>query len=259
MALTGLLWPNSGLSRNFKLNFIEPCKLFTCHFSDLQCLLPSDSVSHSAIQLPLDPLAHLRNCGATVFFVFIEIRSFRDSRNIQKLHHHHTTIFCQVRLPSGNIWYLLVEMLVKQWRRHFFPYNDAVSEQEQIPLIRTVRYLQTRRWHTTCCGPSQLWPFLGPSWSSTPSAMRHDPRRYMTWCDVYENACCIMWELCARVGFAQGVYKCKWLPKFKLLWLLSSTADSASSCLTLGAALTASENVNLNLIGHLYQRLILLH
>ena len=59
---------------------------------------------------------------------------------------------------------------------------------------------------------------------------------------------CIMWELCARVGFAQGVYKCKWLPKFKLLRLLSSTADSASSCLTLGAALTASENVNLNLI-----------
>ena len=125
---------------------------------------------------------------ATVFFVFIEICSFRDSRNIQKLHHHHTTIFCQVRLPSGNIWYLLVEMLVKQWCRHLFPYNDAVSEQEHIPLIRTVRYLQTRRWHTTCCGPSQLWPFLGPSWSSTPSAMRHDPRRYMTWCDAYENA-----------------------------------------------------------------------
>ena len=52
---------------------------------------------------------------------------------------------------------------------------------------------------------------------------------------------CIMWDLCARVGFAQGVYKCKWLPKFKLLRLLSSTADSASACLTLGAALTASE------------------
>ena len=59
----------------------------------------------------------------------------------------------------------------------FFSRNDAVSiqgycipcHQNYDPWHVCKGYVQTKEWHTMCCGPSRLSPFPGPSCSWTPT------------------------------------------------------------------------------------------
>lgn len=61
--------------------------------------------------------------------------------------------------------------------RFFFSRNDAVSiqgycipcHQNYDPWHVCKGYVQTKEWHTMCCGPSRLSPFPGPSCSWTPT------------------------------------------------------------------------------------------